>query len=186
MSIITNLHQHFCLAHIHNIPSILRDYSRLFIVVLLLMSTTAYSQDFTPEQRSKLANSDAQFNNPISKIDNRFTNDISLLNNRFRIDYQVKEVTMVFFREYGSAPIVLVQPDGAKLFQYTADGDKVTWFDSPTYDMINIKDPMPGPWQALGDVMSDSRIMVISNLSLVTNALPDELFSGEIIKMKSY
>lgn len=78
----------------------------------------------------------------LSSFNDAFANDIKLLDNRFRLDYAVEEVTMVFFREYGSAPVVLVRPDGSKVFQYTAVGQQVTWFDSPTYDMINIKKPM--------------------------------------------
>lgn len=146
----------------------------------------AHAQSFNAEQIEKLNANSAEANNPLTHLDDDFANDIKLLDNRFRIDHEVDEVTMVFFREFGSAPVVLVKPDGSKIFQYTAVGKQVTWFDSPTYDMINIKKPMAGPWQALGSILDNSRIMVISNLALVTNPLPDELFSGEILKMTSY
>lgn len=158
----------------------------LFITFSGAIYNSTYAQSFDAQQIQKLNQNSAQTNNPLTHIDDDFANDIKLLDNRFRLDYEVDEVTMVFFREYGSAPVVLVRPDGSKLFQYTAVGQQVTWFDSPTYDMINIKKPMAGPWQALGNILDKSRIMVISNLALVTNPLPDELFSGEILKMKSY
>lgn len=158
----------------------------LLLFFILSSFNYTYAQSFTAEQVQKLNQNSAQINNPLTHIDGAFANDIKLLDNRFRLDYAVEEVTMVFFREYGSAPVVLVRPDGSKIFQYTALGQQVTWFDSPTYDMINIKKPMAGPWQALGNILDDSRIMVISNLALVSNPLPDELFSGEIIKMKSF
>ena len=158
----------------------------LLLFFILSSFNYTYAQSFTVEQVQKLNQNSAQINNPLTHIDDAFANDIKLLDNRFRLDYEVEEVTMVFFREYGSAPVVLVRPDGSKIFQYTAVGQKVTWFDSPTYDMINIKNPMAGPWQALGNILDDSRVMVISNLALVTSPLPDELFSGEILKMKSY
>lgn len=46
-------------------------------------------------------------------------NQIPLFDNRFRIDYEVEEITMVFFRKRGSPSIILVKPDGSKLTSST-------------------------------------------------------------------
>ena len=110
----------------------------LFLIFVVSLLHYANAQSFTAEQVQKLNQNSAQKNNPLTHLDDAFANDIKLLDNRFRLDYEVEEVTMVFFREYGSAPVVLVRPDGSKIFQYKAIGQQVTWFDSPTYDMINI------------------------------------------------
>jgi uncharacterized protein (TIGR03503 family) len=125
-------------------------------------------------------------NSPLVDLDSEYHNGITLLKNRFRIDYKVEEITMIFFREYGSAPIVLVRPDGSKIFQDQADGENVFWFDSSTYDMISIKKPMPGPWQAVGKILPQSRVMVISELQLHGEPLPKVMFSGEILKQTVY
>lgn len=119
---------------------------------------------------------------PLRNLGAEFENSIKLLQNRFRIDYEVDEITMVFFRRFGSAPVVLVRPDGSKIFQDVGDNDDVTWFDSATFDMINIKNPTPGPWQAVGQILPDSRVMVVSDIKLHTEPLPALLFSGEILK----
>jgi hypothetical protein len=87
-----------------------------------------------------------QGDSPLTKLGSEYHNGIELLQNRFRIDFKVDEITMIFFREFGSAPIVLVRPDGSKIFQSSSDGENIFWFDSSTYDMISIKNPMPGPW----------------------------------------
>lgn len=123
---------------------------------------------------------------PLIELGSEYQNGIELLQNRFRIDYEVEEITMVFFREYGSAPIVLVRPDGSKIFQYQADGENVFWFDSSTYDMISIKNPTPGPWQAVGQILPESRVMVISELQLHAESLPNVIYSGEILKQTAY
>lgn len=123
---------------------------------------------------------------PISLIGSEYENGIKLLQNRFRIDYNVEEVTMVFFREYGSAPVVLVRPDGSKIFQSQVDGKDIFWFDADTYDMINIKNPVPGPWQAVGQILPGSRVMVLSDIALHADPLPKILFSGEILKQTAY
>jgi uncharacterized protein (TIGR03503 family) len=123
---------------------------------------------------------------PLTQLGTQYQNGIELLQNRFRIDYEVDEITMIFFREFGSAPIILVRPDGSKIFQSSANGENVFWFDSSTYDMISIKNPTPGPWQAVGQISPDSRVMVISNLELHADPLPTVIFSGEILKQTAY
>mgnify|MGYP001063083027 CR=1 FL=1 len=163
----------------------------LLIYLLLLLdgflAASAYAQTVvSPEDTPKIIANSAKNNNPISTINNDFKNDIRLFDNRFRIDYQVKEVTMVFFRDYGTSPVVLVRPDGSKLFQYSADKQKLSWFASPTFDMINIKGPMAGPWQALGRILPDSRVMVISDLELRTQPLPKVMYANEMFKMSAY
>ncbi len=118
----------------------------------------------------------------IRELGNDYQNSITLLQNRFRVDHNVSEVTMVFFREYGSAPVVLVRPDGSKIFQSRASKENADWFDADSYDMVTIKEPVPGPWQAVGQIHPQSRIMVISEIELQAPSLPATLFSGEILK----
>jgi uncharacterized protein (TIGR03503 family) len=126
--------------------------------------------------------SEVKETSPITTLGSAYQNSIELLRNRFRIDHNVNEVTMVFFREFGSSPIVLVRPDGSKIFQSQADGERIAWYDSETYDMIHIKNPVPGPWQAVGQILKDSRVMVLSDIKLHAQSLPPIIFSGEILK----
>ncbi|WP_340679659.1 TIGR03503 family protein [Paraglaciecola sp.] len=123
---------------------------------------------------------------PLSLLGSAYQNGIPLLQNRFRIDFTVDELTMIFFREFGSAPVVLVKPDGSKIFQSQADGVNLFWFDAATYDMISLKNPTPGPWQAIGQIEPNSRVMVISDLALHADPLPRVIFSGEILKQTAY
>ena len=122
----------------------------------------------------------------LREVGSDFHNSIKLLQNRFRIDYQVDEVTLVFFRKFGSAPVVLVKPDGTKIFQGDAEDQGMFWYDSATYDMINIKNPTPGPWQAVGQILPGSRVMVLTELQLHADPLPEVIFSGEILKQTAY
>ena len=83
------------------------------------LSAGAQSQEDERDVARQLADSavqNAQSSNatidtsPLTELGDEYTNSIQLLQNRFRVDYNVKEITMVFFREYGSAPVVLVRP----------------------------------------------------------------------------
>jgi len=112
-------------------------------------------------------------------------NQIKLLNNRFRVDYEVDEVMLLFFRKHGSAPVVLVRPDGSKLYPRDADNKKLEWHADVSYDLIKLKEPMAGPWQALGRILPDSKILVLSDIELQADRLPENIFQYEVIKSEA-
>ena len=111
-------------------------------------------------------------------------NEIPLLENRFRIDYKVDEITLLFFRKPGAPAVVLVKPDGSKYHATSArKDDNLQWFDELSYDLITIKNPMPGPWQVVGSILPKSRIVVLGEVELQVEPLPVLLFRGETVKM---
>jgi uncharacterized protein (TIGR03503 family) len=158
----------------------------LWVIVYISYSAQAIAQSNQNNASSNDRDISQGADLPLTQLGSKYQNGIALLQNRFRIDFEVDEITMIFFRDFGSAPIVLVQPDGSKIFQSSADGDNIFWFDSSTYDMISIKNPMPGPWQAVGQITPESQVMVISDLALYANPLPRIIFSGEILKQTAY
>ncbi len=159
----------------------------LWSSIYVSLTVQAIPQSMQDGAQSSIDQDISQVNSsPLTQLGTKYHNGIELLQNRFRIDYEVEEITMVFFREFGSAPIVLVRPDGSKLFQSSAEDENIFWFDSSTYDMISIKNPMPGPWQAVGRITPQSRVMVISDLALNVDPLPKIIFSGEILKQTAY
>ncbi|MBB1418075.1 TIGR03503 family protein [Pseudoalteromonas sp. 1181_04] len=111
-------------------------------------------------------------------------NEIPLLENRFRIDYKVDEITLLFFRKPGAPAVVLVKPDGSKYYATSArKDDNLQWFDELSYDLITIKQPMPGPWQVVGSILPKSRIVVLGEVELQAEPLPPLLFRGETVKI---
>ncbi|WP_448549245.1 TIGR03503 family protein [Thalassotalea fusca] len=116
--------------------------------------------------------------------DTNVTNQIPFFENRFRIDAELDEITLIFYRRSGSTPIILVRPDGSKLrINNLPDDGKVEWFDDRTFDMIRIRQPMPGPWQAVGEILPNSQIMVVSDVMLKVDPLPELVMSGETLKV---
>lgn len=111
-------------------------------------------------------------------------NEIPLLDNRFRIDDKIDEITLMFFRRPGSPAVILVRPDGTKYFAINAvRNTSLDWYDELNYDLVVIRNPMPGPWQVIGQIMPESRIVVVGELSLEVEPLPELLFQGETIKI---
>ena len=115
--------------------------------------------------------------------DDNVTNQLSLFDNRFKIDAQIEELTLLFYRTHGSEPIILVRPDGSKLSINNFYDEGVDWFDSTTFDMIKMKKPMPGPWQAIGHILPNSKIMVVSEVKFSVAPLPKIILKGETLKL---
>ena len=110
------------------------------------------------------------------------TSDIALLDNRFRIDYGVKQITFIIARERFSKAVILVRPDGSKVYVWNKS-DRVHWIEGEENDIITIENPMPGPWQALGKIQGDNRIQLLSDVELQVSRLPIQLYSGERLKV---
>ena len=161
----------------------------LFITCLILFITLSSTdifaaQDITPEQPalSEQAESIKQSNLKYYQSDNKI-NQIPYFDNRFRIDAELDEITLLFYRKRGSLPIILVRPDGSKLRVSSFDTKKVQWHDDSTFDLIKIKKPMPGPWQAIGNILPESQIMVVSDIRIEVPPLPEIVLSGETLKV---
>ncbi|MDP2560637.1 TIGR03503 family protein [Psychrobium sp. 1_MG-2023] len=107
---------------------------------------------------------------------------IKLLSNRFRVDQAVESIIFIIERKPGSAPIILVRPDGSKLYS-NRNVENVRWMDGNSGDMIEITGPMIGPWQIIGDILPSSEVRLATSLSLKIDHIPDELFIGEDIKL---
>ncbi|UCX04733.1 TIGR03503 family protein [Shewanella glacialimarina] len=104
------------------------------------------------------------------------------LKNRFRIDHKVDQVTLIVQRNYGSSPVVIVQPDGSKWYS-SRHPESVKWVDGITGDIISIANPTPGPWQLLGDVLPGSTIEKVSKINIDVEPLPQPLYQGERLKV---
>ncbi len=49
--------------------------------------------------------------------------------------------------------------------------------------MIKIIKPTPGPWQAIGDILPESKILVMSEVTIAVDPLPEVVLSGETLKI---
>jgi len=112
------------------------------------------------------------------------TNQIPYFDNRFQIDPHIKDIKLIFYRRSGSQPVILVRPDGSKLrINSLPDDGSVEWFDERTFDLVKMKNPMPGPWQAIGQVLPESQILVVTEINIEADPLPTILLTGETLKI---
>ncbi|MGY4026979.1 TIGR03503 family protein [Aeromonas rivuli] len=109
--------------------------------------------------------------------------DVPLLDNRFRIDYGIKEVSFIIKRQPGSPSVILVRPDGSKLYAGRVQAPEVGWLALGDQDVITIRHPMAGPWQAIGAIDPSNRVRLLSDVTLDMQPLPQRLYQGEYLKL---
>ena len=123
-------------------------------------------------------------NLPMELMQGRMDNLLPIKGQRFRIDAEVEEITLLFFRDQGSAPLILIKPDGSKWYHSDYPLERVTWYTDPSFDMIKIIDPVPGPWQVAGRVDEENKAVIVSEVRFEAEPLPQQLFENERLKVE--
>ncbi|MCP4125658.1 MAG: hypothetical protein GY753_01185, partial [Gammaproteobacteria bacterium] len=103
---------------------------------------------------------------------------VPLKDNKFQIDSSVKEATLLVFRSEGTDPTKVLMPDGSS-FSSEDPPKGVSWHRDDGYDLLTIANPKAGVWQIQAEVDPDNRVMVVTDLKMVSNTLPNRLLQGE-------
>lgn len=123
-------------------------------------------------------------NQPMQLMDGPMDNMLPIEGQRFRIDADIEEITLLFFREPNSQPLILIKPDGSKWYDSDYPLERVTWYTDPNFDMIKIVDPEPGPWQVAGRVDKQNKAIIVSEVRFEAEPLPKQLFKNERLKVE--
>ena len=114
--------------------SVLKTWRFVALTLLYCFSATLFANNSQPPEKLGFNNSTVDYYK-----DNNTVNQIPYFDNRFRIDSELEEITMIFYRKSGSTPVILVRPDGSKIRVNSFDVDKVQWYDDRTFDIKKIK-----------------------------------------------
>lgn len=150
-----------------------RTLAILFVFLLIAVSSSAWGQQQNNNNDSAM-----------ELLDNSMDNLLPIKGQRFRIDREVEEITLLFFREPDSAPLIIIKPDGSKWYDSDYPVEKVTWYTDPSFDMVKIVDPVAGPWQVAGRVDENNKAVVVSEIRFEAEPLPSQLFEKEQLKVE--
>ncbi|WP_417614551.1 hypothetical protein [Oceanisphaera sp.] len=106
------------------------------------------------------------------------------LNNTFRIDPSISAVTLLIEREPGDEAVILIRPDGSKYYQHRHP-DHVSWFSTANRDVITLRQPEPGPWQATGIINKNRSISLLSEFELALTPVAERLYQQEVLKLNA-
>ena len=102
--------------------------------------------------------------------------------NRFVTDSSIEEFTALIFRQPGSKATEILSPDLSRYTKNTIDPN-LNWYATDTYDLITIKRPFEGEWQVIAELLPESRITVVSDLSLAVKPLPANLLIDDVLEV---
>ena len=100
--------------------------------------------------------------------------------NSFVTDSSIEEFTALIFRQPNTPPTEIIAPDRTR---YTKDSqdDRVSWYHTDKYDLITVKQPLEGEWGVLAEIEPQSRITVVSDLSLAIKSLPTNISVNNVL-----
>lgn len=110
--------------------------------------------------------------------------EVPLEGNTFLVDSSIEEFTALVFKRDPSQQAVLVSPDTQK-YTLADHGADVRWFSQQNYDLITVKQPYEGEWVIQADLEPNSRVTIVSNLSLQVNRLPKGHFIGNDVTLSA-
>jgi uncharacterized protein (TIGR03503 family) len=86
----------------------------------------------------------------------------------FLVDASVQEFTALIFRQSVADSTRITDPTG-KVYSTTDPQNNVNWYRAANYDLITVQSPLTGQWKVTTPMAPDSRVTVVSNLSLQVN-----------------
>jgi len=103
---------------------------------------------------------------------------LPLVDNSVLVDESIEELTLLVFRKDGASPSQLVTPDN-QTFSEDSVPENVNWNHEDRYDLITVSKPASGTWHVNADVDPDNRVMVVTNLRMITTTLPNNISLGD-------
>lgn len=103
---------------------------------------------------------------------------LPLINNTVQIDNSIKETTFLIFRKTDSKASQIIMPDDT-VFSHDDHPDSVSWHMENNYDLVTVEKPQAGTWKIDADTDPDNRVMVVTDLSLATSSLPNDMAFGD-------
>ncbi len=111
--------------------------------------------------------------------------ELPLIDNKVKVDKSIKEITFLTFRKNKSANTLIISPSGNK-YSAKKESDDVTWHSENQYDLVTIKKPETGTWSIDAAIDPDNRVMVVTDLRLITSNLPNNLLAGDTISFYAH
>ena len=98
--------------------------------------------------------------------------------NKFTVDKHVSDITVLIFLADDSPATQLRLPSG-ETWSRDSHPATVRWHHEDSYDLITVKGPVAGEWALQAKVDPDNRVMVVTNLRLKLDKLPNTLMIGD-------
>ncbi len=110
-------------------------------------------------------------------------NALPLENNVFKVDKSIKDMTVLSFHS-GETASSLITPS-KKIITEKDNPENINWFHEDGYDLITILKPESGDWKLDAPIDKDNRVLVVTNLTLFVNDIPNNVLLNQRILLKA-
>ena len=111
--------------------------------------------------------------------------ELPLIDNKVKVDSSIKEITFLTFRDDKSKNTIIISPSGKK-YDNKKNSSDVIWHSEKRYDLVTIKTPETGVWSIDAAINPDNRAMIVTNLRLIANKLPDNILTDDKISFYAH
>ena len=108
--------------------------------------------------------------------------EVPLEGNMFAVDAGIDEFTALIFRSPNSEAARFLAPNG-ETYSLSKHPKNVKWFSQSDYDLVTVSNPMAGDWTVKADLEPDSRVTIVSDMSLKVNKLSKNNFVGDTAEL---
>ena len=110
---------------------------------------------------------------------------VPIMENKFKVDKSVRDFTILIFRSpTATKPAAVISPSN-KRYTYQQHPRSIDWHHEKNYDLVTVSNPEEGEWSLDTVVDPDNRVMVVTNLSLKVDSLPNNLIMGDELVIRS-
>lgn len=110
---------------------------------------------------------------------------VPILENKFKVDKSVRDFTLLIFRAHGDTkPAAVISPSN-KRYTYKKHPRTIDWHHEKNYDLVTVSKPEAGEWSLDTTIDPDNRVMVVTNLNLKVDSLPNNMMMGDELVIRS-
>ena len=113
------------------------------------------------------------------------TDTLPISNNRVIVDESIHELTFLIFRKNEKDITSIASPTGM-IIQKDELPNNVHWHTESRYDLVTVNNPDSGTWTIDADIDPDNRVMVVTDLKLLSNKIPNSLLQGDKLFLEAH
>ena len=110
---------------------------------------------------------------------------VPLTGNTFTVDKSISEITLLVFNSTAEQATEVISPEG-EIYRHDTAADGLNWKHDVGYDLVTIRNPVPGEWQLNAEEDPDNRAMIVTDLKMMTTLLPNNIIQGESLSWTAW
>ena len=110
---------------------------------------------------------------------------VPLQENKFKVDKSIRDFTVLIFRPPGKKDSTAIVSPSKQRYTYKKRPRSIEWHPEKNYDLVTVSNPEPGEWSLDAAIDPDNRVMIVTNLNLKVDSLPNNLMMGDELVIRS-